>query len=246
MAIPRCKQDTLRRSTLFHAFGAHRPFTNAPPRSSSASGNRAAPERHRAPVSNLFPDPADQRSEDRLFDRGFTRSAQAEVSGDEQDDDDKTNQPDDSVHDSTPLPALETTKGDPASAPHIARLKLYAATDRASVRWRDRTRQTSCARLVTRMPKVCEQGSPRTSGGTAKSLVPDVLQDFLHVADNLLRLAFDLFVDAFELLLSAPDHLPGLFLHLAGGVLDGTLDLILVHEISSIGGEGGWAVGHPT
>src|SRR5665647_3112259 len=58
------------------------------------------------------------------------------------------------------------------------------------------------------------------------------LDDFLHIAEGLLRLAFILFGETLDLLISAANHLPGLFLHLAGDLFDLTLDLILVHDIS--------------
>src|SRR5665647_2698776 len=58
------------------------------------------------------------------------------------------------------------------------------------------------------------------------------LDDFLHIAEGLLRLAFILFGEALDLLISAPNHLSGLFLHLACDLFDLTLDLILVHDIS--------------
>src|SRR5664279_2457287 len=53
----------------------------------------------------------------------------------------------------------------------------------------------------------------------------------LRIARALLNLAFSLLGQTFGLLARAADHLPSLFLHLAGGVLDRTLDLILVHEL---------------
>src|SRR5665647_2298069 len=92
------------------------------------------------------------------------------------------------------------------------------------------------------------------SGATGRrSLARDVLlhifhsflDDFLHIADDLLRLAFILFGETLDLLISAPNHLPGFFLHLAGDLFDLTLNLILVHDISlRDNGKDGWPVSH--
>jgi hypothetical protein len=53
-------------------------------------------------------------------------SAQAEISCDEQDNDDSADEPDDSVHDSTPLPALKSTKRVRLAHCILARPTLYA------------------------------------------------------------------------------------------------------------------------
>src|SRR4051794_18882748 len=72
-------------------------------------------------------------------------------------------------------------------------------------------------------------------GSRRRSRLAGVLDGFLHVADLLLCLALDLLGQTLGLLFLAADHVASRLLHLASCILEGALDLILVHAKSLVG-----------